>query len=127
MADVIFPGQTPSGVLGRSKLPGNLDLIIWKGDAQNYRIKLTDSDGNPVDLTGKSAQATIRSDFESTPAYDFICEIQNSNEVLLYLPSAVSHSIPPGDYLWNFQVTDDATGDVRTYLAGDVTVDAEVD
>lgn len=126
MADVIFPGRTAPVNLGASKLPGNMDLSIWKGDAQRFLVTLTDANAQPIPLTGCTAQATIRASFESTPAHDFTCTIQNGNQVLLYMSSPVSEAIPAGDYVWNFQITD-STGDVRTYLAGDVTVLPEVD
>ena len=44
----------------------------------------------------------------------------------MYMSSAVSDLITPGDYVWNFQITA-PNGDVRTYLAGDVKVYAQVD
>lgn len=127
MSDVIFPGQAPSNNLGESKLPGNMDLSIWKGDAQKFAVTMTDKNGSAIDLSSSTAQATIRADFESTPAYDFTCTVQNGNQVLLYMPSSVSETIPAGSYIWNFQITDAISGDVRTYLAGDVTVYPEVD
>ena len=34
--------------------------------------------------------------------------------------------IPPGSYIWEFALTA-PNGDTRTYLAGDVTIFAEVD
>lgn len=127
MADVVFPGDLPVQDLGTSRLPSNFDLTIWKGDAQSFVVKMSDKDGQPIDLSDKTAQATIRPDFESTPAYDFTCTIQNDNEVLIYMSSAISETLAAGTYVWNFQTTDTITGDVRTFLAGDVTVLPEVD
>ena len=124
MADIIFPGQIASGEV--SKVPDNLDLEIWQGDAQNYRIRMEDEDGVPLSLSGFTAQAVIRKDFTTQTRYPFTCTIENGNEVKLYMSSAVSATIPAGDYVWNFQLTD-LNGDVRTYLAGDVTVFAQVD
>lgn len=132
MADIIFPGESPSSTLGATKLPSNVDLSIWKGDAQEYLIKLesTNTDGtkSPIDLTGCTAQAVIRQDFSATTTYPFTCTVTNATggEVKVYLSSADSKNIPAGDYVWNFQITA-ANGDVRTYLAGDVKVHAEVD
>jgi hypothetical protein len=104
-----------------------LTLPLWKGDAQTYIIKLSAGDGTPIDLTGYTAQAVVRASFNAPLTYPFACTIMNTNEVRLYMSSAVSKSIPAGDYVWNFQLTDTVTNDVRTYLAGDVTVYAEVD
>lgn len=125
MADVIFPGQTPQGSLGVQSLPGNMDLSIWRGDAQTFVVALTDAANQPISLAGRTAAAVIRATSTSTTKYAFTCTIQNSNQVKLYMSSAVSSTIPAGSYIWSFETTD-ATGDVRTYLAGDVIVYDEV-
>lgn len=116
----------PEGILGETRLPDNIDMKIWKGDEQPYNIVLVNSDQTPVDLTGATAQAVIKSSFDSVKSYDFECTIHDGNQVSLYLPSEVSKTIPAGNYVWNFQVTF-PSGGVRTFLAGDVTVFAEVD
>jgi predicted secreted protein len=103
-----------------------MDLEIWQGDAQNYVIALTNSDTSPVSLTNKTAQAAIRSTFGSVTSYAFTCTIQNGNEVKLYMSSAVTKTMAPGDYIWDFSITDTVSTDVRTYLAGDVKVYGEV-
>jgi len=126
MADIIFPGEEPTDTLGSTRLPNNVDLAFWKGDMQEFIIEMNNEDGTPVDLTGQTAQAVIKQSFNSATAYNFDCTITD-NKVRLYLSSAVSKTIPGGEYIWNFQLTTTATGDVRTYLAGDVTVYAEVD
>lgn len=127
MADIIFPGDTPLESLGINKLPNNVDLSIWKGDAQTYIINMKDGNGDPIDLGGYIPQAVIRQSFTAPDTYAFTCTVHDGNQVTLYLPSSVSKSIPAGSYIWNFQLTDSVSGDVRTYLAGDVTVYAEVD
>ena len=127
MADIIFPGEEPIDNIGVTRLPGNLDLSIWRGDAVSFVVKLTDSEGAPVSLAGRTAQAVLRASFNSPTTYPFTCTIQNGNEVKIYLSSAVCKTIPAGDYIWNFQTTNTVSGDVQTHLAGDVKVYAEVD
>lgn len=128
MADVIFPGQTPNSTLGTTKLPENMDLAIWRGDAQQYFIVFSSTSNQPLDLTGCTAQAVIRSSFTSPTQYSFQCTITDATngKVTLYLSSPTSASIPAGSYIWNFQMTM-PNGDVRTYLAGDCIVYEEVD
>lgn len=129
MADIIFPGKAlAADKLGSTKLPANMDLDIWQGDAQEYILKLTGAGAAPIDLTGHTAQAVLRSSFNSPTSYAFDCTVTDAlnGTVRLYMSSVVSGGIPPGDYVWNFQVTM-PNKDVRTYLAGDVTVYAEVD
>jgi hypothetical protein len=126
MADVMFPGDTPVDNVGTTKLPTNLDLTIWQGDYQEFIVAMTTEDGSEISLDGATAQAVIRASFNSPTQYPFECTIQNGNEVRIYMSSADCAEIPAGSYLWNFQITG-GNGDVRTYLAGDVTVYGQVD
>lgn len=87
---------------------------------------MNNEDGTPIDLSTYTAQASIRQGFAGPTLFDFECTIQNGNEVELYMSSVVSDTIPAGDFVWNFQITD-INGDVRTFLAGDVVVYAQVD
>lgn len=126
MADIIFPGVPPLGTLGDDKLPANMDLSIWQGDAQTYIINLTAEDGSAIDLTNYTARGTIRASFTDPTKYSFVCTHTDTNQITLYLSSTLCASIPAGSYVWEFQLQA-PSGDVRTYLAGDVTVLAEVD
>jgi hypothetical protein len=126
MADIIFPGEDPVGVLGETRLPDNLDMKIWRGDEQTFNIVLQNSDETPLDLSFSTAEAVIKQSFNSATEYPFECTIHDGNELTLFLSSDVSETIPAGDYIWNFQITF-SNGGVRTFLAGDVTVYAEVD
>lgn len=126
MADIIFPGEEPAAALGQSKLPTNVNLEWWHGDSQEIIVKFKDEAGSPITLTGYTPAAVIRASYNAPTSYNFTTTIQNGNEIRLYLPSSVSSTIPAGDYIWNLQVTA-PNGDVRTYLAGDVTVYEDVD
>lgn len=126
MADVIFPGATPTDTLGATRLPNNVDMEFWRGDAQTYVLALTAADASPIDLSGYTAKASIRASFTAPTKYAWACTVQNGNEVKLYLSSDVSKTIPAGSYVWDFKLVEVATGDARTYLAGDVIVYDEV-
>ena len=126
MADIIFPGEDPVGILGATRLPDNIDMEFWRGDQQDFEIVLENEDGTPIDLTGATATATIRQTFNSPTTYEFDCTIHDGNQVSLTLTSATSATIPGGEYIWNFQITF-FNGAVRTFLAGDVTVFEDVD
>lgn len=126
MADIIFPGEPPLDDLGQTRLPGNMDMVFWRGDAQKYILALTDETGGPIDLSGYTAKAALKAGFDSTTKYDWTCTI-SGNEVTIYLPSSVSSTIPAGSYVWDFKLVEVGTSDQRTYLAGDVTVYDEVD
>ena len=127
MADLIFPGATPAPpVLGTTFLPDNVDLAIWQGDSWKVDVVLTSAGGAPIDLSGRTPTAVIRRDLISQEEWVITCTVHDVNRMWLYLPSAVTKTMPAGDYVWNLQMTT-VDGDVRTYMAGDVTVLAEVD
>lgn len=126
MADIIFPGEDPLGVLGATRLPDNVDMEFWRGDTQVFNIVLQNEDGTPIDLTGATAMAVIRQDFTNPTTYEFDCSIHDGNQVTITLSAETSATIPGGNYIWNFQITF-SDGSVRTFLAGDVTVDEDVD
>lgn len=127
MADIVYPGQTPGGTLGVDFLPSNFDLVLYKGDYFPLRVTLKDPVTTlPIDLTGYTAAAQIRTDFEDPIAYDFEVAITPGiGQVDLLLSSATSETIPAGSYVWDFEVTD-PSGNVRTYITGDVQMLNEV-
>lgn len=125
MTDTVFPGQ-PAGVLGEESLPANYDLVLYKGDYFNTSVVIKDNAGVVINLTGYTAKCSIKSSFSAVSSFDATCTIiALSGLVDIVFPSSVTEDIPAGSYVWDFQVTN-PSGNVRTYLAGDVTVYGEV-
>lgn len=126
MADIVYPGQTASGVLGQDFLPSNFDLVLYRGDYFPLRITLKNPDNTVLNLTGYTAKASIRATYDDPLAYNFTVAITAATGVIdITLPSTVSTTISAGSYIWDFQVTE-PSGNVRTYIAGDVQVHDEV-
>lgn len=132
MADVVYPGDTPGGTLGTGLMPGNYDLVIYRGDYLPINLTFKNPAGTVLDLTGYTGKAVIRADYTTTTVYAFTVTGSGLNGALgtdgrvnLVLPSSVSSTIPAGDYIWDVQLTD-ASGNNRTYIAGDVRVVDEV-
>jgi len=125
MADIVFPGQ-PAGVLGQDQLPSNYDLVLYRGDYFSTSVVIKDSNDTPINLNGYTAESSIRQSFSSVSSFDATCTITPSaGRVDILFPSSVVEEITAGSYVWDFQVTN-PDGNVRTYLAGDVTVYDEV-
>jgi hypothetical protein len=125
MTDTVFPGQ-PAGVLGQESLPANYDLVLYKGDYFNTSVVIKDNVGAVINLTGYTAKCSIKASYSSVTSFDATCTITAlSGLVDIMFPSSVMEDIPAGSYVWDFQVTN-PSGNVRTYLAGDVTVYGEV-
>lgn len=128
MADIVFPGKDVGGVLGRDFLPNNFDIELYKGDYFPLTVTLVQPDNaGPLNLTGYTPSAQVRANYGDPLVYNFTATIPDptTGVVHLVLPSAVTAGIEPGSYIWDFQVRE-PSGNVRTYIAGDVTVYNEV-
>jgi hypothetical protein len=129
MADLVFPGAAPGGPINSGAMPSNYDLIIYEGDALRFTVTVKDSAGVPVDLTGYTAKAQLKTNFADASPVDFDCTIttpETDGVVSVYLSPATTAALTAGSsYIWDFQLTS-PDSDVRTYLAGDVTVVPEV-
>lgn len=126
MADIVFPGQSAGAALNSDSLPANSDLVIYKGDHVRLNVFVTEG-GQPVDLTGATAKAQLKSDYTDRSPKEFVCTVIDAltGEVEIFLPSTITSELLPGSYIWDFQITFSAE-ETRTYFAGDVTVYNEV-
>jgi hypothetical protein len=126
MADLVFPGEDSSTTLNSGAMPQNIDLEIYKGDYVRVFVVILDEDDTPKDLTGYTARASLKLDYEDDAPIDFTCTVTGEpGEVEVYLPSALSSTLIPGSYIWDIEIVD-GDGDSRTYFTGDVTVYDEV-
>lgn len=126
MADIVFAGANAGTPLNSSALPSNNDLVIYKGDFVRLLVSIKDGGGTPINLSGTTPKAVLKSDYTDRDPRPFTCTLTaNAGEVELFLPSSLTSTLLPGSYIYDFQITY-ANGDTRTYLAGDVTVINEV-
>jgi len=128
MADIVYPGDTAGGPINSSAMPSNWDLKIYEGDTVRFTVTVTDANDVPINLTGYSAAAQLKTSFSDATPVAFTCTITTpaSGVVEVYLAPATTAALIAGtSYIWDFQLTE-PDGDVRTYLAGDVTVVPEV-
>jgi uncharacterized cupin superfamily protein len=127
MADIVYPGQVTGGALNATALPSNTDLVLYKGDYVEILLTLKDSLGAPLNLTGATPKAQLKSDYSDREPKEFTCTVTAAEEgkVRIFLPSSATSELLPGSYIWDFQITA-GDGNTRTYLAGDVTVYNEV-
>jgi len=103
------------------------DLQVFQGDDYQGAVSVLDSAGNPVDLTGFTAQAQIRimpAQYWPLVAADITCDILLPNTVNLYIPSTVTVNLYC-TYIWDLQLTD-ANGIVSTILSGNVYTELDV-
>lgn len=128
MTDIVYPGENAGGPINSSAMPQNYDLTIYEGDAVKFTVSVKDAANAAVNLTGYTAKAQLKTSFTDASPVEFVCTITTPTDgvVSVYLAPATTATLIAGEsYIWDFQLTEPG-GDVRTYLAGDVTVIPEV-
>jgi hypothetical protein len=104
--------------------PATLPLELYRGDTGRLRVKLFDQNQQPIDLTGVVAKSQIRDRPAGLTVVDLTCVITLPNIIDVSLDSVGSQQLPPAG-VWDLQLTY-STGEVRTPLAGPVTVTMDV-
>jgi hypothetical protein len=127
MADLVFPGATPdTNVLNSAAMPENVNMVIYQGDYVDMLITIKNELGDAMNLTGYTAQASLKSNYDDATPIDFSCVVTPlTGQVSVYMSTLTTSALTPGDYVWDFQLTN-PDDDARTYLTGDVTVYPEV-
>ena len=107
--------------------PADQDLTITRGDTETLVVTITADGSTPVNITGRTYQAQIRSQQDSTTIKgSFVCVVTSgaSGQVTCTLAASASATLSAGLYFWDFQ--EDASGVISTILSGNVTVLADV-
>jgi hypothetical protein len=127
MADIVKPGESAGGPLNEGAMPANYNLEIYKGDYVELIVTVKSDAGIPVELDGHTAASQLKTNYDDSTPIDFDTAISEgvTGQVRIFLSSAVSSTLAPGDYIWDFQITN-PEGNTRTYLTGDVVVYNEV-
>jgi hypothetical protein len=95
-------------------LPAAVDLGLYQGDDFSMTLTVTDTVGNPIDLSGGSVAAQIRASRTSTTVAGVFTTTINVNVVTLALSAAASTALPQL-CVWDCALTQ---GAVVTTLAG---------
>lgn len=127
MADIVYPGQTPGQVLNSDALPTNSDIVIYKGDYVEFFVPLLNALGAPIDITGWTARAVLKSDYSDRASKPFTCTVDDAvaGIVKVFMSSTQTTELLPGSYIWDLEA-ENLEGEIRTFYAGDVTVYNEV-
>ena len=107
--------------------PADQDLTITRGDTETLVVTITTDGSTPVNITGRTYRAQIRSQQDSTTIKaSFTCVVTNGSvgQVTCTLSSVSSSALSAGLYFWDFE--EDASGVISTILSGNVTVLADV-
>ena len=105
-------------------MPAQFPLEIYRGDTARLSVKLWDNLHEPVDLTGCLVKAEIRDRPGGTKIVPLTCTVVLPNVIGIVLDAFDSEGLPPAG-VWDMQITF-PSGDVKTPLAGPVTVTPDV-
>lgn len=108
-------------------VPADQDLEITRGDTETIVVTVTSDGSTPINITGRTYTAQIRSiPDSSTVKASFTCAVTNGSGgvVTCTLAAADSALLSAGNYFWDLQ--ENASGVISTLLSGTVTVLADV-
>lgn len=102
------------------------NLVIDQGSTYTTTVKLTDANGDPLDLTGYSGAAQMRKHYTSSTAKTFTVNLGgNLGTVTLAMSANNTANIEAGRYLYDVELTD-TNGNVSRVFEGIVTVNANI-
>jgi hypothetical protein len=107
--------------------PANLPLNIRIGDTETISVAIKDSTGAPVNITGRTYAAQIRTTTDAATALaTFSCSITNAaaGTLAATLSATTTAALTAGLAVWDLQETNGTT--VTTLLGGSVTISQDV-
>lgn len=102
------------------------NLSIDQGTTFNTVITLTDSEGNPIDLTTYTGASQMRKHYTSSTAYTFSVDLGGANgTITLGMTANATANIASGRYMYDVEITSGA-GEVSRVFEGIVTVNPNI-
>ena len=105
-------------------MPGIFNLEIYRGDTWRAPFAITDTAGDPIDLTGVLMKAEVRDRLDGALMAEIGLTFTAPNIIDAELTAAQTAALNHGG-VWDLQLTY-TNGDVLTILRGDVTVTLDV-
>jgi hypothetical protein len=106
--------------------PGVVDLCVYRGDSGRVRVRVNDTAGLPVDVSGATWDCDFRSTLDAetvlcSPAIEPVDGITNAVDIVLSPECSASLD---DDCVWDLEMS--LGGEVTTILAGRVLVTKDV-
>ena len=103
--------------------PASYPLLIVIGDTKTVNVSFENPDGTPIDITGRTYAAQIRSSKASTTVLaEFTCTVANGpgGQLAAALPASTTAGLIPSDGVWSLRETNATV--VTTILSGTVQI-----
>ena len=107
--------------------PMEVDLSIYRGDTGRFRITVTNEDLSPVDLTGATWDADIRTTAAAPTvitSFDVVPVVGDDSSVDVILDETNAELLPPGNLVYDVEMRLD--GEIVTLVTGKITVTQDV-
>jgi len=103
------------------------NLYVDQGSFYRTYVTVSNTDGNPLDLTNYTVASQMRKSYQSSTGYDFTSSITNpiQGRVRIELSSEQSRLIPSGRYLYDVEVTA-PSGEKTRVVEGIVLINPEI-
>jgi hypothetical protein len=102
------------------------NLVIDQGTTYSTDLNLTDENGDPLNLSGYSANSQIRKHYTSSNAVAFSTTVDSNNGIItLSLTANQTANMVGGRYVYDVELTD-ASNSISRIVEGIVTVTPQV-
>jgi hypothetical protein len=99
------------------------NLVIDQGTDYNTTLNLTDDNGDPLNLTGYTANSVIKKWYTSQTSVPFTVTIDANNGIItLLMNSALTANMCAGRYVYDIELIQTATNTHSRVVEGMVTV-----
>lgn len=106
-------------------IPAIFNINYYRGDTYKFTVKPLDQEGKEVALNGDVA--FYIADVRGTPETSVECGAQIvGNTIECTITEAESTQLIGTNWVYDVQYTDTSTGDVSTYLTGNLTITEDV-
>ena len=108
-------------------MPGKRDITIYSGDTYVHEVRVKDSDGDPISITGRTYSGSVKlSKLANDVLLSFTPSITDgANGVVKFtLSSSETGSLTPGTYHYDFQEVNNVV--TTTLLTGKIVIEADV-
>ena len=100
------------------------NLSVDQGSTFGAEIDVTDSSGDPLDLTGYTVAGQLRKTYTSTTATSFTSSVYSAagGIVKISLNSTTTNGLKAGIYVYDVEITKTSTGDITRIIEGQLEV-----
>lgn len=100
------------------------NLSVDQGSTFGAEIDVTDSSGDPLDLTGYTVAGQLRKTYTSTTATSFTSSVYSAagGIVKIALNSTTTNALKAGRYVYDVEITKTSTGDITRIIEGQLEV-----